>query len=1247
MPSNGTSDPTLTLPSSEEVSAGSTTPISGISYSDSFAASNPGQLYLDITDSSGTLSATDSEGAAPGSGSDAITLSASYADITDILNSLTYTAASTPGSDTISFDIWDQAGIQTTGSIPVGIAAAGGGATETWTGATSGDWNTASNWSGGTVPSSNDTAVITDITQTNVPTLATATPVGETIIVTQGATNDVVAGELNLSGATINSLLEAQGVGNTSVSNGLTIASVGTVTSGANSILNIYGPEELIENNGLLTAAAGGKLDLIAGPPASQGTSSLTNNGSIVANGGSVNIESISSFPGALPDWTVNNDFGTIVTENGGAVTVNGTIDGGQIVFNGTASLTLEQPQALIGGAELFDFGPGDRINLIGSAYGTIAGFSGNALEIGSAGSIERIPFSGGFGLGNFEDETTTDSSGNASSIIAFADPGMASGVTNPDISAPAVDTIAHGTTLSLGSVAVTYMNDGTIDNAGSISLTIDAGSGTLYMNGATGSGTNQISTGMISVAQANADLATLNYVAGAGASSDTVSIDAAAASSQTLRAIPITVAGSVSSGPTLTEPSSEDVAAGGTVAVSGSYSDSFAQSNSGDLFLGINDNSGTLSATDASGNPVAGSGSNSIAVSTDYTDLNAVLSSLRYTAGASSGSDAISFDIWNQAGAETTGSVPIVITGGTGGTTATWTGAVDGDWNTAGNWSDGAVPMPGDTAVVPGGVQNDPTVTATTLSGETIDLNSNATGIPTIVFINATLDSTLINDGGLVQVGGSLTIGAHGTLQPAAGVGTSVEAGGLVALTNNGLIASATGGIDFENTSSNLSQTGTLTNNGTLLVDGGSIGLSFIVDAAKLGTSAQEDLANSGTVTVSNGGALGVNGTISGNPIDFAGPGGIELDVNQAFAGGSGITGFGQGDYIALVNTAEGQVEPLGFSNGTLDIQSGGSLVQAIPMGTGYALGNFEETVTPGVATTITYAASDEPSGAGGADIVAPASANVSQGSTLSLGDVAIQFGGPDASVSITAGSGTLYMNGGTGSGTNHVTVGGSPSQVNADLASLSYVPAAGATSDTVQVNSVPNQPTGNYRWIPISIGGSSGPALSEPSTENVASSGSVAVAGSYSDSFAASNPGDLFLGISDSSGTLSATDASGNPVSGSGTNSIAVSTDYVDVNAILAGLHYTAGSASGTDQISFQVWNQAGVETTGMTAVTIDPPGGSTMASAMQPGANELASNFSTGIANTPTLQAGAPSSAFGLEQQAPVVGVMPIGH
>lgn len=45
------------------------------------------------------------------------------------------------------------------------------------------------------------------------------------------------------------------------------------------------------------------------------------------------------------------------------------------------------------------------------------------------------------------------------------------------------------------------------------------------------------------------------------------------------------------------------------------------------------------------------------------------------------------------------------------------------------------------------------------------------------------------------------------------------------------------------------------------------------------------------------------------------------------------------------------------------------------------------------------------------------------------------------------------------------------------------------------------------------------------------------------------------------------------------------------MDLNAILSNLHYTAGASTGTDTIHFDVWNQAGIETTGSTAVTIDP--------------------------------------------------------
>src|SRR5262245_27032524 len=99
----------------------------------------------------------------------------------------------------------------------------------------------------------------------------------------------------------------------------------------------------------------------------------------------------------------------------------------------------------------------------------------------------------------------------------------------------------------------------------------------------------------------------------------------------------------------------------------------------------------------------------------------------------------------------------------------------------------------------------------------------------------------------------------------------------------------------------------------------------------------------------------------------------------------------------------------------------------------------------------------------------------------------------------------------------------------------------------------------------------------LNEPSAETVAPNGTVAVSGGYTDSFAETNPGQLFLGISAGTGTLSATDAAGNPIAGSGTNNIALSIDYAELNAVLQSLHYAAGPDAAMDTINFDVWNQA----------------------------------------------------------------------
>jgi hypothetical protein len=200
---------------------------------------------------------------------------------------------------------------------------------------------------------------------------------------------------------------------------------------------------------------------------------------------------------------------------------------------------------------------------------------------------------------------------------------------------------------------------------------------------------------------------------------------------------------------------------------------------------------------------------------------------------------------------------------------------------------------------------------------------------------------------------------------------------------------------------------------------------------------------------------------------------------------------------------------------------------------------------------------------------------------------------------VTVTAGSGELFMNGASGSGTDRVTVSGSRAQVNADLTSLAYVPAAGITSDTIEVNGLINFPaafSATNRWIPVSISGNSGPALSEPASESVAADGTIAVQGTYTDSLAAGNPGGMYLAISDSSGTLYADSGQvgqQQQAPGSGTNALIFQGSYGQVDAILNTLTYVAGAGPGSDNIHFDLWNQAGVETTGNVPVTVTSAG------------------------------------------------------
>ena len=118
---------------------------------------------------------------------------------------------------------------------------------------------------------------------------------------------------------------------------------------------------------------------------------------------------------------------------------------------------------------------------------------------------------------------------------------------------------------------------------------------------------------------------------------------------------------------------------------------------------------------------------------------------------------------------------------------------------------------------------------------------------------------------------------------------------------------------------------------------------------------------------------------------------------------------------------------------------------------------------------------------------------------------------------------------------------------------------------------------------------------SIKAPATEAVVAGAKLAVSGlSITDAWAASMPGNLTLNVWDSdSGTLAMggqTAASGGHISLNGT--------LTQLNATLAGLSYTAGAKAGTDSITVDVWNQAGVEVQKTIGVTVSATPASTPA-------------------------------------------------
>ncbi len=256
---------------------------------------------------------------------------------------------------------------------------------------------------------------------------------------------------------------------------------------------------------------------------------------------------------------------------------------------------------------------------------------------------------------------TTTGSGGSTSSS------GTSTSLSpNPVLTVPMSASVAANSTVTIKGVSVADPWAGTA--SGTMALNVTATTGTITMldasgNRLSGSGTASISVNG-SLAQINAELATLSYTA--GTSNGTIDVDVWDQSGvEANKSFGITVSALTTTvpHPVFTVPASERVVVGNTITVSGvSIADPWAATASGPLTFKLTATGGTVAVRNVTAATINGSGSSSLTIKGSLAQINNELKTLVYTAGKTAGTGAINVDIIDQGGAEAKASIGVTI---------------------------------------------------------------------------------------------------------------------------------------------------------------------------------------------------------------------------------------------------------------------------------------------------------------------------------------------------------------------------------------------------------------------------------------------------------------------------------------------------------------------------------------------------------------------------------------------------------
>jgi|GEM_PF-1327496 len=195
---------------------------------------------------------------------------------------------------------------------------------------------------------------------------------------------------------------------------------------------------------------------------------------------------------------------------------------------------------------------------------------------------------------------------------------------------------------------------------------------------------------------------------------------------------------------------------------------------------------------------------------------------------------------------------------------------------------------------------------------------------------------------------------------------------------------------------------------------------------------------------------------------------------------------------------------------------------------------------------------------------------------------------------LNVTVNNGTVTMNDGSGhaiggSGTGAIHVSGTLAELNQYLSTMDYHAPDVTGMHTLSVNVWNQAGVEVTKLTSINVTPSiEDISVTAPSNVYLSRSQIVQVTGiSIMDEWAQSAPGIMALNITANNGMLKMVDSTGHAVAGSGTHTLHVTGTLAQLNAELATLTYQASSTVGSDVISINPWNQAGVSTTQTIAV------------------------------------------------------------